>query len=395
MRFPIIPVIAMLLINCGIDLYIFRVLRHRLGNRIWSRIHAGLSLLLLLAMLAMIFVPKRHGDDGGFLMLMWGLYAYLSVYVPKLIFVIFDLVSRIPRLSGRKAWRYVSTSGIILAAAVFIAMWWGALINRYRINVEEVEISSASIPPAFNGFRIVQLSDLHVGTYGSDTAFMHKMVDKVNSLHPDMIVFTGDIVNRRSCELRPFVNTLSGLKAPYGVWSILGNHDYGDYYDWDSAEAKQQNMEDLYRMQHEMGWKLLRNSHAPVVCGGDTIKLIGVENLGDPPFKNYGNLQAAYPTLSDSSFKILLSHNPAHWTNDIRDNRQINIPLTLSGHTHAMQMSAGRISPAALRYETWGGIYGDDTGHILYVNIGMGEVGIPTRIGATPEITLITLHSTK
>ncbi|MDE5643679.1 MAG: metallophosphoesterase [Muribaculaceae bacterium] len=222
------------------------------------------------------------------------------------------------------------------------------------------------------------------------------MVEKVNSLHPDMIVFTGDIVNRHSQELQPFVQTLSGLDAPYGVWSILGNHDYGDYYEWASPQDKLQDIENLCGMQSRMGWHLLRNAHADITKGADTLKLIGVENLGDPPFRNYGDLAASYPDLSDDRFKILLSHNPAHWTADIKGNENINIPLTLSGHTHAMQMSIGHsISPAAFRYDTWGGMYADSVGHKLYVNIGMGEVGIPARIGATPEITIITLRHSK
>ena len=386
----------MLLVNCGIDYYIWRVLKSRLNNRFWPKLQLVSSVAFLLAMLVFVFLPKRQGDDGGFLVLMWSLYAYLSIYVSKLIFVVFDLTAKVPCLWKRKRCRAISYTGTTLALICFAAMWWGALVNRYRIDVQNVEFASPQIPQSFDGFRIAQISDIHTGSYGEDDSFLKEMVEKVNSLHPDMIVFTGDIVNRHSQELQPFVHTLSGLDAPYGVWSILGNHDYGDYYDWTSEQDKLQDIENLCRMQSRMGWHLLRNTHADIVKDADTLKLIGVENLGDPPFRNYGDLAASYPDLSDAKFKILLSHNPAHWTADIKGNENINIPLTLSGHTHAMQMSIGHsISPAAFRYDTWGGMYADSVGHNLYVNIGMGEVGIPARIGATPEITIITLRHSK
>ena len=177
-----------------------------------------------------------------------------------------------------------------------------------------------------------------------------------------------------------------------GVFSILGNHDYGDYYSWNSPADKADNMQQLLDMQSEMGWKMLNNATSFIHRGNDSIALIGVENVGDPPFTVYGDLDMAYETLDDPVVKILLSHNPAHWVEDIKDAPDKNIALTLSGHTHAMQMSAFGVSPAAWRYPTWGGLYADEDGHQLYVNIGLGEVAIPARIGANPEITLITLR---
>jgi predicted MPP superfamily phosphohydrolase len=219
------------------------------------------------------------------------------------------------------------------------------------------------------------------------------VLDSLRQLSPDLIVFTGDIVNRRTDELHPFVETLSNISAPYGVYSILGNHDYGDYCDWPSDEAKRQNLDELISLENQMGWKMLNNETAFIHLAADSIALIGVENVGDPPFHTYGDLDKAYPTLDDGVTKILLSHNPAHWVDDICDAPDKNIALTLSGHTHAMQMAFGRISPAIFRYKTWGGLYNDNDNHSLYVNIGIGTVGFPARIGATPEITLFTLKS--
>jgi len=324
---------------------------------------------------------------------MWGLYTYLSVYIPKLIYVILDLIASIPLLWKRKRSKSLIISGMALAAFMFFAMWWGALVNRFNIDVRQVEISIDGLPEAFDGYTIAQLSDLHVGSYGSDTTYLSKVIETINGLSPDIIAFTGDIVNRRSSELIPFVNTLKNLSADDGVVSILGNHDYGDYYTWHSPADKQANLDELIRMQNSMGWLMLNNQSHIIHRGNDSIVIIGVENVGDPPFRTYGDLDAAYPTLDDPLTKILLSHNPAHWDNDIQDSPDKNIALTLSGHTHAMQMSAFGLSPAALRYPTWSGLYHDQDGHQLYVNIGIGEVAIPARIGATPEITLITLKA--
>ncbi|MDE5871172.1 MAG: metallophosphoesterase, partial [Muribaculaceae bacterium] len=242
---------------------------------------------------------------------------------------------------------------------------------------------------------------------------------------PDLIVFTGDIVNQKADELKPFENILSKLEAADGVYSILGNHDYGDYVDWPSEEAKTANLDNLKKIQEDAGWKMLNNDHVYLKRNKDgrrdSIALIGVENWGEPPFGKYGDLQKAYPSdsrhnLRDKIFKILLTHTPVHWGREV--SKRTNIDLSLSGHTHAMQASfdafGKRYSPAALRYQTWGGFYTengigeiedfgnpDTSGGLersldkssLYVNIGAGEVAMPFRIGASnPEITLITLR---
>ena len=188
------------------------------------------------------------------------------------------------------------------------------------------------------------------------------------------------------------VTALSELQARDGVYAILGNHDYGDYSDWATDDAKEADRRHLRDAIGNMGWRLLLNETEMIRRDGDSIAVIGVENIGDPPFHVYGSLAKAYPDVSDNVSKILLTHNPAHWTDSIADNPDINIPLTLSGHTHAMQMEVGGFSPAVFRYPTWGGLYADkDKKHNLYVNIGIGTVGFPARIGATPEITVITL----
>lgn len=393
MRFPLLPILIILIFNLLIDFYLWRRLKKSSYNILWRKLHVVLASICNIALVVVICVPKRSGDNADLSSIMWTIYAWFSIYIPKLLFVFFDLLASIPLIFHRKRLKILDLAGIAIAGVIFIIMWWGALINRYNIDVNRVDVEIEGLPAAFDGYTIAQISDLHVGTYGYDTTYVAEVVDEVNSLSPNMIAFTGDIVNRISSELEPFVGTLLQLKAPDGVYSILGNHDYGDYYNWPSDAQKQANLENLCNLQKQMGWKMLNNAYDIVRRNNDSIAIIGVENVGDPPFHTYGDLDAAYPALDDPTIKILLSHNPAHWDNDIQDAPDKNIALTLSGHTHAMQMCVFGWSPAAFRYPTWSGLYKDNDKHQLYVNIGIGEVAIPARIGATPEITLITLRA--
>lgn len=395
MRLPLFPLFVFLFINMVVDTYIYKVLKRRCRSLWPSQLQLWSAVVLLLLILTVICMPKRNCSPAVLLTTMWLLFTYISVYVSKYIFVIIDLIAKIPILFRRKRLRWLSVTGAVAGFVVFGSLWWGALINRFNIDVKEVTVEIPGLPKAFDGYRIVQFSDMHVGTFGSDTTFVAKFVDRINSLHPDLIVFTGDIVNSRTDELPPHTAPFSRLSAPDGVYSILGNHDYGDYSDWPSAAAKQANLDKLKDLQGSMGWKLLLNETAMLRQGNDSVALIGVENIGDPPFKVYGSLVKAYPQLSDSVTKILLTHNPAHWVDSIADSPSQRVALSLSGHTHAMQIEMLGWSPAKYRYPTWGGLYKDsDNQHQLYVNIGGGTVGFPARIGATPEITLITLKST-
>lgn len=394
MRIPLQFLITVIVLSLLVDGYIYIVARRRCISKVPARLQLVSAVLLYVALIVGVSMPRRSGDDGSLLFIMWVLFGYMTFIVPKLVFVVVDAVATLPVLWHGRRWRWLSLTGGVIAIVAFLAMWWGALVNRFRIDVREVDFEFPHLPAAFDGFRIVQISDLHVGTYGDDDRFMRKLVGVINGLHPDAVMFTGDIVNRHSSELAPFVDALSGIEAPYGVFSILGNHDYGDYADWPSEADKAADVAALCAMQESMGWKLLLNQTEFIHSGRDSIAVIGVENIGDPPFRIYGSLPKAYPGVGDSVSKILLSHNPAHWTDSISDHDDVNIALTLSGHTHAMQIEVAGLSPASMRYATWGGMYGDETGrHALYVNIGAGTVGMPMRLGATPEITLITLKA--
>lgn len=392
MRLPILMMIITILINGVVDYFLFKTIKNRISKSVYAKCYAWLSVFVTLALIVTISLPRRTGTNESLVFIMWMLFAYFSIYIPKYIYIVCDLVARIPLLLKKQRIKWVSKTGTILGVVSFCLMWWGALVNRFNIDVNEVEVPISSLPTPFDGYRVAQISDLHVGTFGIDTTFLAEVVEKINSLDVDAVMFTGDIVNRNSAELQPFVSTLSRINARDGVFSVLGNHDYGDYSDWESPEAKEENLKLMHKLQKQMNWTLLLNETKQVYRGNDSIFIIGVENLGDPPFKNYGSLSNAYTTINDSTIKILLSHNPAHWERDIKDKKDNNIALTLSGHTHAMQMSIGSFSPAALRYKYWGGLYVDDSNHYLNVNVGIGEVALPMRIGATPEITVLTLR---
>lgn len=398
MRIPLILACALLAIQLATDAYLFFAALRRLKRPGWAKVQLYESAFFIVYVIVLFFMPARTGStEGGLLTVMWMVFIYLTVYAAKLTLVVFDLLASIPKLFGRRRLGWLTRTGEVLACIVAAAMLWGAFINRYRIQTNEVNIEIANLPPSFDGYRIAQISDLHLGTFGSDTTFVSKLVDAVNALHPDMIVFTGDIVNQRASEAEPFIGPLSRLTARDGVFSILGNHDYGDYARWDSDADKEENLERLMDQQIEMGWELLTNS-SEVIYGTeatDSIVIVGVENWGDPPFPQYGNLDTAYATHSDPAVKILLTHNPRHWTDMVAPADSLRYALTLSGHTHAMQMEVCGLSPAALRYPgCWGGLYtASDGQRKLYVNIGAGCVGMPMRIGATPEISLFTLKT--
>lgn len=405
MRIPGLLAALLIILSLGVDLYIYFDLKRNFRSAVWApRIYLISSILCWIFMGICLAYPRRDADHG-ILFLMWALYSYLTLYLPKCIFTLLSLLGSLPKIWKAPALQLGKWIGLPLGALTFIALWWGALVTRHEIEVTQVQVNSPKLPEAFDNYRIIQISDLHVGTWGDDTRFISRLVDSVNSRKPDLVVFTGDIVNRRTDELAPFLKILSGIRARDGVWSVLGNHDYGDYIEWDSAAEKKANLELLKNWQRQIGWNMLNNRGAEIVNAGDTIQLIGVENWGEPPFRQYGHIMEAYPLdsanvkhLHDSNFKILLSHNPEHWRREITDIS--NIDLTLSGHTHAMQTElrfAGRKwSPCVWRYPQWGGLYAktNPEGEILqlYVNIGAGEVGLPFRIGAIPEITELTLR---
>lgn len=393
MRINIAGLIVLLIANIAVDFYIVRAIRQRIRLRwplkaFYALCGVSLALFVILAVM-----PPSDLSDGMFCFFCWALLAFVALLAPRYMFTIVDLCARIPELFGKRRCRAVSVAGCALAALSFGMIAWGAFVTRTSLQVKEVDVDIDNLPEAFDGYRIAQISDMHVGSYGNDDSFVRKVVDEVNSLDADMVVFTGDIVNRHADEIRPFTDALSQVRGRDGQYAILGNHDYADYYYTDDARARENDRARLINFYSLTSFDLILDDYRTIYRGNDSIIVIGVENIGEPPFPAYGNLDIAYPALDDDNTKILLSHDPSHWHNDIAHHDNKNIALTLSGHTHAMQTCILGWSPASLFHPEWGGLYDDSPGrHQLYVNIGTGTVGTPMRIGATPEITLITLH---
>jgi len=297
-------------------------------------------------------------------------------------------------ISRLKFFSQLAVTFTIVPAIGFI---YGVVRGAYKYRVHKVKVSSPNIPEEFNGFKIVQLSDIHTGSF-MDVAPITKAFDIVMQQNADMILFTGDLVNNIHDELNGFEAQFSRLKAPHGVYSVLGNHDYGDYVEWKSKEAKVENLDTLKKKQSDFGWKLLMNEHVPIEKNGAKIALIGIENWGgNMRFPRYGKLHDAYTGSENYPFKILMSHDPSHWDMQVTLEYP-DIDLTLSGHTHGMQMGIEipgfKWSPVQYVYKNWAGLYKQGK-QFLYVNRGLGFLGYPGRIGIWPEITVIELEKSK
>jgi predicted MPP superfamily phosphohydrolase len=289
--------------------------------------------------------------------------------------------------------KFISGIALGLAALPFGALLYGMYRGKYNYQVLKYELEFDDLPDAFHNYQITQISDVHSGSF-DDYKKVEYGVNLINEQQSDVIFFTGDIVNNRSTELEPWKEVFSRLEAKDGLYSILGNHDYGDYAVWDTEEQKAQNLEDLKDMQKEMGFDLLLNSNRFLEKDGQKIALVGVENWGRGGFKKAGDLQKAKEGVSPDDFKILLSHDPSHWE-DVVLHDDYHFHLTLSGHTHGMQFGVEipgwiKWSPVKWRYKYWAGIY-KELDQFINVNRGFGFIGYPGRFGIYPEISVITL----
>ncbi|MBL7747703.1 MAG: metallophosphoesterase [Chitinophagaceae bacterium] len=287
---------------------------------------------------------------------------------------------------------FLSWAGMIMGGGLFGTLIYG-FGNKYRYQVKRVKLSYANLPAAFKGLKIVHISDIHSGSF-TDKEAVAKGVYKIMKEQPDLILFTGDLVNNVADEMTDYVEVFKELKAPLGVYSTLGNHDYGDYVQWDSPEEKTANLERLKQTHAAMGWRLLMNEHVPLEKGTDKIALLGIENWSAKArFPKYGDMQKAHAGTEEYPFKILLSHDPSHWKEEVLE-KYPGIDLMLSGHTHGMQFGVEipgiKWSPVQYVYREWAGLY-EQEARRLYVNRGFGFIGYPGRVGILPEITLIEL----
>ena len=288
---------------------------------------------------------------------------------------------------------FISQTALFLGAALTTGLAYG-MTNRYRYKIRRVRVLLKDLPAEFKGMKIAQISDIHSGSFDDQHAVSEGIATLMNE-KPDLILFTGDLVNNIAEEIVPYIDVFKELKAPLGVFSILGNHDYGDYVSWPSDEAKKQNLEQLKQHQAEMGWRLLLNEHVILERNNQQLALIGIENWGARGFTKYGDMEKAVAGLKDLNVpaKILLSHDPSHWEAQVRKDYP-DIALTLSGHTHGMQFGIEipgfKWSPVQYLYKQWAGLY-QEQNQYLYVNRGFGFLGYQGRLGILPEITMIEL----
>ncbi len=335
---------------------------------------------------------------------------FLALYVPKLLYDLLVGIEYIVKAIVYPVWHFISPGesfaeffpagplnfisrlALPLAALAFLVILWGMFRGRFNYRLRLLEVRSPDLPDEFDGFRIVQISDLHLGSLGGKQERIRQVVERINAVSPDLVLFTGDLVNNIAEEAEDWTGLLSEMVAGSGKFSILGNHDYGEYYHWTSEESRQENMNRLYRAHRDSGFTLLRNQSVKIKRGRSEIFIAGVENWGLPPFRQYGDLDKALEDIPGDAYTILLSHDPSHWDAEVLG--KTNVRLTLSGHTHGMQFGIRtrwfRWSPIQWKYPRWIGLYAEG-GQYLYVNPGLGYIGYAGRIGVPPEITLITL----
>jgi hypothetical protein len=287
---------------------------------------------------------------------------------------------------------FITWLGLAFGGGLFTTMLYG-FSNKYNYTVKKLNLGFNNLPESFKGTKIVHISDIHCGSFMNKEA-VQRGIDKIIKENPDLILFTGDLVNDRAVEMAEYLDVFNQLKAPLGVYSTLGNHDYGDYYHWPSLEEKTENLRQLKEIHNQLGWRLLLNENIILEKNNQQVALIGVENWSAKGnFSRYGSMEKAYPGAEKTPFKILMSHDPSHWDGEIRRNYN-DIDLMLSGHTHGMQFGVElpnfRWSPVQYMYKQWAGLY-EEENQKLYVNRGFGFIGYPGRVGILPEITVITL----
>ena len=388
-------IILILIVFLVSDLYFYQAVL-TLSPHIMIRVgYWSIDLLLVIGLISLTFLRKLHHKMQRFIQVL--ITAILLVCIPKLFSFPILLAEDITRIARGFPERnlYVSEIAVVLAVIVFVIIVFGLTRGRHFYKVRKETIYFPDLPEAFDGFTITQLSDIHSGSL-SDIKGVQKGIDLANAQNSDLLVFTGDLVNNIATEMEPWVEGFSKLSAPYGKYSVLGNHDYGDYIRWESIVAKEANMLRLKEIHAEIGFELLLNDAVMIHKHGQHIALIGVENWGKRGFHQYGDLKKATTNIPLDSFKVLMSHDPSHWDEVTLDRNQ-HIHLTLAGHTHGMQFGielfSFKWSPIQYMYKQWAGLYNSE-GRYLYVNRGFGYHGLKGRIGVWPEVTVLTLKRT-
>jgi predicted MPP superfamily phosphohydrolase len=381
----------------------FLLVRFTITTIFWS-----VTLIFLICFVLFFRIDSGQRDPAGLSVIFLFIGLYYLIYMPKITFIGFRFVEDIAwilswlgksirkKLTGISAHPvrivFISKAGLAVSTFFFIAILWGLMFGRFNYQLENVTVQFDNLPAHLNGVRIAQISDIHLGSMYGKRKQVQKAVDMVNSLNPDLVLFTGDLVNSFTEEAHGWEDLFAGISSHYGKYSVLGNHDYGEYWEWNSEDEMHNNMIMLLNVHHDMGFHLLRNEWDTIRINGGLLAIAGVETWGQIPFKQYGDLNKALKNIPEGVFTILLSHDPTHW--DAQVAGKTNIPLTLSGHTHGAQfgikLGKYKWSPAKYIFKEWNGLYRQGE-QALYVNRGLGFIGFPGRIGMRPEITLITL----
>ena len=392
-----------------LDLYVFtavRSLTHEMSSP-WRRSIAicywGITILLMLGVFLYNQVdPKVYRTARMVVFTSFAIFFFAKIFAA--LFVLLDDLRRVmtivfnllpfsePKYStGRAA--FMSRTALIAGAVPIAAMSFGIISGAHDYRVRRRTIYFKSLPKAFDGVRIAQVSDIHTGSFFNKTA-VEGGVDLLLQEKPDIAFFTGDLVNNKSEEAKDYLDIFKRIKAPLGTYSVMGNHDYGDYTDWPSEESKQKDIKNMHRMHAYMGYDLLLNQHRKIKADREEIAILGCENWGSGRFAKYGDLAKTVKGTENQAFRILLSHDPSHWDAQVRP-QQPDIDLTLSGHTHGMQLGVEigdfRWSPVQYRYKQWADLYREGDQY-LYVNRGYGYIGYPGRIGILPEVTILELR---
>lgn len=397
--------IILTVIYIGLDLYAYQAFSS-FGKYSWSYyVYLFFSLAVLANLLYQWNVPEHDRYTGA---RAYAIGFFFTFFVPKIILFLFLFGEDIMRLvvgvfnklthsnesfsiPSRRI--FLGKLALGVAAIPFVSFLYGMYKGRYNFRVLKYSLYFEDLPEAFDGYRISQISDVHSGSFDNHEKVQYG-IDLLNEQESDVIFFTGDLVNNKASEMDSWKEAFGNLKARDGVYSVLGNHDYGDYVQWESTEAKRNNLNDMKQVHADMGWNLLLNEHRFVERAGQKIAVVGVENWGVGGFKKAGDLDKAAEGLTEKDFKILLSHDPSYWGEIIKFDPK-NFHLTLSGHTHGMQFGIEipgwfRWSPVQYRYKYWAGIY-EEFGRYINVNRGFGYLAYPGRVGIWPEVSVIEL----
>jgi predicted MPP superfamily phosphohydrolase len=397
-----IPFIIFLIV---LQWYAFQALKTLTQSKIWWILYGLIVTLTLGSFLWQLFsfdrsvgwTPLITYTVGWFIALISGQLILTPILffedLSRLAMGIYNLFVHEQKFELPERRKFIAQTALAISAVPFASLLYGMFQGRYNYRVLRYTLEYDALPDNFDGFQITQISDLHCGSFDNFEKVAYGM-DLINEQKSDLLLFTGDMVNNKSSEARPWVGKLSKLKAPYGKFSVLGNHDYGDYNEWESPEAKQKNMEEMYQIHKDMGFDLLLNESRYVEKNGEKIALVGVENWGAGRFKKAGDLAKSVGRIQSEDFKILLSHDPSHWEEEVLPH-PYPFHLTLSGHTHGFQFGIEipgwiKWSPSKWQYKQWAGIY-EKREQKLNVNRGFGYLAYPGRVGIWPEITVITL----